>query len=123
MLQCATESDLIFYKQVGAAGFIFVLKFERFQKKHSYMEAKIAELDLNLKSLSKCHITNFVSIGENDNTSKVRSFGRGGRLKAWASSRWGETGPAPVKKRTSTCPSESLPAPAGLPQGVQIVVQ
>jgi hypothetical protein len=81
MLQCATESDFIFYKQVGAAEFIFVLKFERFQKKHSYMEAKIAELDLNLKSLSKSKSTYFVSIGEDDNSSKVRSFDRGGRLK------------------------------------------
>ena len=81
MLHGATDSDVIFYKQVDAFGFVYVLKFKRFPKKHSYMEANISKLDLNMMSMSNSQSTNFVSIGEENYSSKVRSFGRGERLK------------------------------------------
>jgi hypothetical protein len=82
MLFGATGADFIFFKQVDAGGFIYLFKFQRKrQKTHDYIEKRIAELDLNLKALSKSQSTNFVSIGDDDFSSKVRSFGPGGRLK------------------------------------------
>ncbi len=104
MLRDATDADLIFYKEErktrrrsGIGGScIYVLKFQRTQKRHSYMEAKIAEFDKCLMSVASSNhdtttstsstattttstttTTWFVSIGEEEGMCKVRSFGRG----------------------------------------------
>ena len=83
MLLSATGADQIFCKQLDADGFIYVLKFNRKrQKRHEYIETRIACLDVTLMSMSNSLESYFASIGTEDgSSSKVRSFGRNGRLK------------------------------------------
>ena len=76
MLGKRTGADLLFSGGVVGGGYVHVMKFFR-QKTHSYVEARIAEVDEILESNDGSGSTWFESIGGNER--KVRSFGVGGR--------------------------------------------
>jgi transcriptional regulator CtsR len=68
-----TGADLIFSLELGG-GYLHVMKFNC-QKKHSYVEARIAKVDSDLNATSAT--TSFERVGADGQ--KVRSFGSGGR--------------------------------------------
>ena len=70
------DAEQIFFKE-KESGAVYLLKYRRTQKRHSYMETKVAEFDKCLMSLANNQMTWFVSIGEDERSCKVRSFGRG----------------------------------------------